>query len=805
MSSSPFCGLNFFHRKTSTFEMDNNPKKELTKQRSRRGTNNGNFILMMDLRKKIFTFRDIIDLPLCDGTESINELLSKTIKDLHKLQPEIVSRSQISELKEASIDKVLLYFCEALRNIGDRWTNTRDWRDKVPVDMFDNREKLNAEKIVEMALVTLDCIITLAEEKFDMMDGEDENTESLEGNPFGAILMGSYSESESLSSSCCVSPITPNSVLPQFDSSPSSDDFANTYCSSPVLRSLRVQAVEKLNPLALKHFSFHMLSNMGASEPSNVNLKNNVDDETMTEIEAENRILNQSRVHEESIAAQPVASGTVSAVVLPVLPPESLTSRTVSATLPPSTLTPETATSGFKPLPLPPGMRLKAVKIPEPPTPPSTPLTQQTITAAPPSPPPPPVISAAAKGARMPPSPVTSGSVASSSPLLLKKPSAIATPPHTPMTWTTKTMALLSPTPLSPLILPAVKRAPSPPPLAPPPPPPPTTSGTTAVPPPPPAPIMSSKGSMQLPPPPPMPLANGTAPPPPPPSCATRSLRPKKAATKLRRSTQIGNLYRVLKGKVEGGNECNRSTNGRKGSPKCSNNGQQGMADALAEITKRSSYFQQIEEDVEKYASSIIELKKEITTFKNNDMTGLIKFQKHVESILEHLTDESQVLARFEGFPQKKLEALRSAAALCSKLNGILSELQNWKIETPLGKLLDKAECYFDKIKKEIDAMDRTKDEDSKKFQSQNINVDFHILVQIKESMVDVSSNCMELVLKESRGAKTEDTKKANCKMLWRAFQFAFRVYSFAGGHDDRADKLTKELAHEIQTDDPQH
>ncbi|KAF2303385.1 hypothetical protein GH714_017721 [Hevea brasiliensis] len=103
-----------------------------------------------------------------------------------------------------------------------------------------------------------------------------------------------------------------------------------------------------------------------------------------------------------------------------------------------------------------------------------------------------------------------------------------------------------------------------------------------------------------------------------------------------------------------------------------------------------------------------------------------------------------------------------------------------------------------------MDALERTKDEESKKFQSHNIHFDFHIIVQIKESLVDVSSNCMELALKERRQARTANPNKANAKMLWRAFQFAFRVYSFAGGHDDRADKLTRELAHEIETD-PQH
>ncbi|KAL2495090.1 hypothetical protein Fot_38847 [Forsythia ovata] len=107
-----------------------------------------------------------------------------------------------------------------------------------------------------------------------------------------------------------------------------------------------------------------------------------------------------------------------------------------------------------------------------------------------------------------------------------------------------------------------------------------------------------------------------------------------------------------------------------------------------------------------------------------------------------------------------------------------------------------------------MEALERTKDEESKKFKSHKINIDFSILVRIKELMVDVSSSCMELALKEKRNAsakenqesKPEGRKKGSAKMLWKAFQFAFRVYTFAGGHDDRADKLTRELAHEIET-----
>ncbi|AES87888.2 hypothetical protein MTR_4g036480 [Medicago truncatula] len=173
-----------------------------------------------------------------------------------------------------------------------------------------------------------------------------------------------------------------------------------------------------------------------------------------------------------------------------------------------------------------------------------------------------------------------------------------------------------------------------------------------------------------------------------------------------------------------------------------STGGKQGMADALTEMTKRSSYFQQIEEDVQKYTKHIIELRSSITNFKTKEMTELIKFHKDVES----------VLSRFEGFPSKKLEAIRMAAALFNKLDSILNELQNVNIVTPVTQVLDKIERYFNK---------------------------------------------------ERRINNNSDGKRKECggKLLWRAFQFAFRVYTFAGGHDDRADKLIRELAKEIESD----
>ena len=47
-----------------------------------------------------------------------------------------------------------------------------------------------------------------------------------------------------------------------------------------------------------------------------------------------------------------------------------------------------------------------------------------------------------------------------------------------------------------------------------------------------------------------------------------------------------------------------------------------------------------------------------------------------------------------------------------------------------------------------MDAFERNKDDECKKFKSHNIEFDLQILVQIKEAVVDLSSNCMELAMK---------------------------------------------------------
>ncbi|KAJ0254621.1 Hydroxyproline-rich glycoprotein family protein [Hirschfeldia incana] len=767
-----------------------------------------NFILMVELRRKIVTFRDIIDLPPLDGSPSITDMMMHTMKDLQNICPDIINSSFISEIRRANVDKVLDHFFNALKSMGDSWIDNSEWIAKSKY-WSSSVGKNQSDRLVEKVLATLDGLIKMSKERFDMMEideKEEEKNDLISPRTAKTLSSRVLSPSESFSdsrSSFCGSPITPKSVLPEpmMGSAGKGGDFGNS--ASHLLWNMRVQALEKLSPVDVKRLAIHIMSQKEAQEPNQSNVEDVINVVEQNKQKTNDTESNDVNMEKEETVVLDEREDTI----MKVLDSTSESKLNVS----------EIWAESLSPPPYPPLSTTKTVSVDSLPSQPPLP---------PPPPPPPtsPPLNAKADDVSISPMPPTL-------PLLIFLQSSVPPPPNPPPVTVVavqppppppRTPVAPPPPPPPPPVTAAAPLPPPPPPMqnrAPPPPPMPQADGVA----PPPPPTMA-KGT--APPPPPLPIANGPAPPPPPPrmgvssgaACpppppgAARSLRPKKAATKLKRSTQLGNLYRILKGKVEGRDPEARTGggSGRKagvgGAPA---GGKQGMADALAEITKKSAYFQQIQEDVAKYMKSINELKIEITKFQTKDMTELLSFNRRVESVLEKLTDETQVLARCEGFPEKKLEAIRMAAALYLKLHGMITELHNWKIEPPLNQHLDKVERYFTKIKGDIDTLDRTKDEEAKKFKSHNIHFDFNILLQIKETMVDISSSCMELALKEKRDAKlvspdaNPSMKKTvgSAKMLWRAFQFAFKVYTFAGGHDDRADSLTRELAHEIQTD----
>ncbi|XP_038988200.1 uncharacterized protein LOC103709903 isoform X2 [Phoenix dactylifera] len=669
-------------------------------------------------------------------------------------------------------------------------------------------------------LKRLDYMSSQAKAVFDLMEKSSINIPMIEGGQ-GKLCY-------------CNNPVTPTPALPQpskCNSSPK--EFSNTTYLPPLLRPLRLQAVAKLKPLDVKHLSFHMfpLISDQSSKPSHqaekmandleldspdtpmiikpfpyaeigddnyhgyggktshfttpistptsmhlpMNLGSISNDLSKNSEENSNKtskaaiLISQTMpfLHLKAPFPSPTPTPPPSPMILPGVPMffQSLNHRQmeIEPVAYAMTIDDDDQADSHKPSE-------------------ATMLISQPSSASPPS-------SITSAEETMSPAPaiflLEGPAQLSSTPTPTPTPYNISAPTPPPKSFASLTTPLPPPTPIA--------LSTQPPPL-------PSLKGSAAPPPPP---LGATKAGSTPPPPPPLGAAKpGSAPPPPPSLGAAKALRA-RSNTKLKRSSQMGNLYRLLKGKVEGSSLNSRTSDGRKSQVGSGSSGNkaQGMADALAEMTKRSAYFQQIEEDAQKYAATIMETKSAINSFRTKDMTELLKFHQHVEQHLGKLTDETQVLARFEGFPSKKLENIRMAAALYVKLDAIITTLKSWKLASPTAQQLDKVETYFNKIKKEVDVIERTKDEESKRFQIHNIDFDFGVLLRIKESMVDLSSNCIEMALKESKEAKEEAKSKSGLsKMLWRAFQLAFRVYNFAGGQDDRADRLTSELATEIET-----
>ncbi|XP_073056069.1 uncharacterized protein [Primulina eburnea] len=720
-----------------------------------------------ELKHKISSFRDLLDLSPCVGSASMNELLILTLKDLLKLYPCINRDVTVLEIEHATMHKAMKLLCDALKSLGDLWAK-EEWMIQCKYDSSMEFEHTDLEQI---ALEMLDEMIKLARERmFDTMDEEEERTESRCGTAtFEKAFSESYSESKMSVSS---SPETPTSVLPW----KAPTQIEKTSYSLTLLIRPRVLEIRKLNSIDVKHLSLDMFPHTVVQDPRYlVQLsETGKEDEGCKTREADINEVNHNlemieRINNVDGPDYAMKVDTIKETLVKLSPP----------TQPPvATLSPIGLTL--------PSMTLHKLAPSPPPPPPPCVKPQKLVPTPPPSPP---QMALRDGSPPLPPHVMCSERVSAPPPL---PPPVMSSEIVSPAQMISRNNA--PPLPLHVMSSESV--------YAPPPPQPHVVSSEIVSAPPP---GMTPRNGAQ---PPTPPMAKGAVPPPPPGLGGAKSLRLVKSASKLKRSSQMCNLYRLLKGKVEG-SSADVKVSGRKGRVGAASGGKQGMADALAEMTKRSAYFQKIEEDVKNHAESIKEVKNAINSFQTSDMVELLKFYKYVESHLEKLTDETQVLARFEDFPTKKLEALRMAAALYSKLDSIASTLQNWPIVSPVRQLLDKAESFFNKIKGEIDALERTKDEEAKKFQGHKIKFDFGILLRVKELMVDLSSSCMELALKEKKDVISREKSEFKCerrnsrpeKILWKSFQFAFRVYSFAGGHDDRADKLTRELADEIETD----
>lgn len=403
-------------------------------------------------------------------------------------------------------------------------------------------------------------------------ESEDEDDQTRETSPSPDAFEKNFSEIYSSNNSSLSS--SPTSVLPEIITNASKKN-AKASITSPLLLSLKVQAVGDQNPIEVRRLSFHMIPNANQDSSYAVHLGSNIDEKgSNTEANQDCEIMNLPEILLNSLEKASENGGVFwtgesnsqavpARVTFDVLLPPSSISRlqsnvTEQASVPPSphNLSPKIIESQ---VPTPPQPELQPDSSceneePAPLSPPAHITSGNTVT--PPPPPPPPPITSKNRAVPCPPPPPPRKSENVHSP-----------PPPPPRSPHKGLRGMVTPHPL-----------------------PPKASNRAAPPPPPPKPM----GKVAAPPPPPMPMgkraATSSSPrlaaPPPPTFSGAKNPRVKKAATKLKRSSQMGNLYRSLKGKVEG-SSLDGKQKGGKGKFNASKGGKPGMADALAEMTKR--------------------------------------------------------------------------------------------------------------------------------------------------------------------------------------------------------------------------
>ncbi|CAI5529461.1 unnamed protein product [Closterium sp. Naga37s-1] len=263
--------------------------------------------------------------------------------------------------------------------------------------------------------------------------------------------------------------------------------------------------------------------------------------------------------------------------------------------------------------------------------------------------------------------------------------------------------------------------------------------------------------------------------------------------------------------------------------------------------------------NVSKFGVDSKQAKAELTAFlQTTDFDELVAFQAKIESLLQDLTDETQVLQRFEGFPSSKLELLvlltllepvlqrfegfpssklellRASASLHLRLSALSHDLHSAlpmgnggaaagagaaaAVAAPasvaaVGVCLDRCERLFDRVRREVEAVERSREEDAKKFAAQRLPYSGGAIERVKAAAVRLSSRLLELSaqqesMKLRASVELVDGRipvydvprvKAGLFLLWRCFQFAFRAYNFAGGQDETAEELSLTVAKEME------
>eukprot|EP01026_Neomeris_dumetosa_P042843 TRINITY_DN3577_c0_g1_i22.p1 TRINITY_DN3577_c0_g1~~TRINITY_DN3577_c0_g1_i22.p1 ORF type:complete len:692 (-),score=96.94 TRINITY_DN3577_c0_g1_i22:1377-3173(-) len=324
-----------------------------------------------------------------------------------------------------------------------------------------------------------------------------------------------------------------------------------------------------------------------------------------------------------------------------------------------------------------------------------------------------------------------------------------------------------------------------------PPPTPPPESKRSGTPPPPPPPLMPKRGASPAPPPPPFGRSRGGG---------------QQAVQKNR---NVINMFQEL-----------RRSQLQRGPSKSPNvPTQQGPVnkDALmAEIVGKSAYVEAVNRDIETQADMINEIIKIVQAKRANSMQELTLFVQDVDQRLSQLSDETAVLKAFD-WPAARYDAFRESCATYAELTKIKMQMENWKGPSKPSlnaqEELAKVQSYQEQVQIKMDRFGRTKDTDEQRFKEHDIPWPNNLLKEVVHSSLNLAAIYMEIVLNEvSRLQESisilgeeqqQQARQKALQLLTNAVRFGFRVHQFAGGFDDKCNRLFELICGQTRTNMP--
>eukprot|EP00899_Mesostigma_viride_P026033 jgi/Mesvir1/6614/Mv12749-RA.2 len=230
------------------------------------------------------------------------------------------------------------------------------------------------------------------------------------------------------------------------------------------------------------------------------------------------------------------------------------------------------------------------------------------------------------------------------------------------------------------------------------------------------------------------------------------------------------------------------------------------QAELKDKILGRSTYWKEVQDDVERHGPRIRRLSAAVTHVTLPDMDKVCAFVDAMEAQLSVLVDERAVLKSFE-WPEAKMDALREAASTHRSLQGMERELQGLSAPDGPAAALPFSEYKaavvraFENVTSRTDAVLRQQDALMRRCREHGIPDVFRWMPRVRQAAAGLAQAYMEHAVNEAKklcygstdgqgqqspwqGSLTgnERQRERAQSILIAAVRLGFRAHQFAGG-----------------------